>query len=410
MGTPMMAMLLWCVGCCSATFVLPATTMKHAHRKEPLLHTAAHCSDAQLSGARACLIEAAMRKGSKKRSSGSTNGGFGGARELQSEVKTLRSQLADAQRLVDELGAENDRLRASVDTAAPSVPRSKRVRGLRKVSSTPLVFTIDDFVDADMCAKLLQSSGSATGQLQLERGGPAAASSQRAQLDFATLVAGELFAGQWGANDGLRFNAASSSDANNDGSARLSYPDGIHVDTNNGATYRSVTCILYLNDVAAQCGGGTIFPLARVSEADPGLAAARKLLGTDCTHTRSSVAPAQIDVAALLEAACAEESLLRIQPEAGTLCIFFTRTADGEVDPRSWHGGERIRAPATAGEDPAIVAQKHILTLFKEVSYLPFRSWRADEQSFESYLAPQIAEQRRYLEDLAESHAPFFVD
>ena len=87
---------------------------------------------------------------------------------------------------------------------------------------------------------------------------------------FMRLVSTELFDGQWGDNDAVRVNASSSSDAHNDGSgshltlalrlalklrlslslglfvslgsARVSYPDGLHVDTNNNATFRSATC------------------------------------------------------------------------------------------------------------------------------------------------------------------------
>ena len=55
--------------------------------------------------------------------------------------------------------------------------------------------------------------------------------------------------------------------------------------------------------------------------------------------------------------------------------------------------------------------QKDIMTLFKEVHYMDGRAaWDVDtsDESFETYLAPQVAEQRRYLEALAEDHARFF--
>ena len=102
-----------------------------------------------------------------------------------------------------------------------------------------------------------------------------------------------------------------------------------------------------------------------------------------------------------------DETILRIQPRAGRLMIFFSRTDDGEIDPRSWHGGERLRPPAhgPAGSADDDEQEKHILTLFKQVHYkgelLPWPHG-CGGQSLESYLAPQIAQQRRHLAALAE--------
>lgn len=91
--------------------------------------------------------------------------------------------------------------------------------------------------------------------------------------------------------------------------------------------------------------------------------------------------------------------------------IFFSRTDDGEIDPWSWHGGENIRAPhvtdaqhTTDTHAAPAVTEKHIMTLFKEVHYKgDMLRWPygCGGQSFESYLAPQIARQRRHLESLA---------
>lgn len=81
-------------------------------------------------------------------------------------------------------------------------------------------------------------------------------------------------------------------------------------------------------------------------------------------------------------------------------CILIG-TDDGEIDPLSWHGGERIR---DSSDETA--TEKHIMTLFKEVHYsdhmLPW-PFGCGDQSFESYLAPQVAKQRRHLEALAEA-------
>jgi hypothetical protein len=236
------------------------------------------------------------------------------------------------------------------------------------------------------------------------------------QQAFMALVSQELFNGQSGAQDNIRLAASSSSDSNNDGSASVSYPEGLHVDTNNDAKLRSATAILYLNDVAPECGGATIFPLADAADADLGLCSARSLLGEQVTHTRQSMALAEVPMVPSTTVSNSrtnsesqqhlegriDGNILRIQPRAGRLMIFFSRTGNGEIDPRSWHGGERLR-DAT---HPAAVTEKHIMTLFKEVHYkdhmLPW-PYGCGDQSFENYIAPQIAEQRRNLEALAEA-------
>jgi len=241
---------------------------------------------------------------------------------------------------------------------------------------------------------------------------------QQARLNFATLVAGELFAGQWGPHDGLRFNQASSSDANNNANANANAnnnaPEGLHVDTNNDSTFRSVTVILYLNDVPPECGGATVFPLANAHHDDPALGAARRLLKDGLAHTRGAAGSKGVLESREADALLLERTVgldlgtscgLRVQPQAGRLCIFFSRTADGEVDARSWHGGERL--VRGLGEE---TTEKRILTLFKEVYYGELRPDTFEtETSFEAYLAPQIAEQRQALQVLAQSHASFFV-
>jgi len=316
--------------------------------------------------------------------------------ELRTEVASLKVQLADALQTIAELKAAA-RLSNSDVSAARKVPPAKRVLALRQVSRKPLVFTIDDFVDESTCAALRQSPDD----------------SKDAQLHFATLVASELFAGQWGARDGLRFNSAASSDANNDDVAQVSYPDGLHVDTNNRATSRSVTMILYLDDVDESRGGATIFPVSDAPVDDPAVLAALALLKEGVTHTRGAVTAGGVVPAELARDAASlegrvDDSVLRVQPQAGRLCIFFSRSSDGVIDPYSWHGGERLRGAGTPTE-------KHILTLFKEVHYGPGGPERDPSDiskadgSFEAFLAPQIAEQRRYLEGLAKEHEKYFV-
>ncbi|KAL3942397.1 MAG: hypothetical protein SGBAC_003391 [Bacillariaceae sp.] len=301
------------------------------------------------------------------------------------------------------------------------------IRALRQVSTSPLVFTIDNYVEEELLAVLSRNGGASAGESDDEQELLA-----DARLQFATMIAGELFAGQWGPNDGLRFNMASSSDDNNDRStiSIASCPEGLHVDTNNDSTFRSVTIILYLNDISDECGGATVFPLANAKDKDPVMVAATRLLNDDIAHTRGPRATLSDGIslstdrradASLLEASVGtiDAPGLRVQPQAGRLCIFFSRLENGDIDPRSWHGGERLlcqqqlqkssSSKEMAGSDG--VTEKRILTLFKEVYYAG-NDARPDsyETTFENYLAPQIKDQRRFLQALAESHEQYFQE
>jgi hypothetical protein len=82
-----------------------------------------------------------------------------------------------------------------------------RIRALRQRSSHPLVFTIDEFLSADSCRTLFQGGRSRRG----DNNDGDNEIYDAARLEFATLVAGELFGGQWSVNDGLRYNRAMSS-------------------------------------------------------------------------------------------------------------------------------------------------------------------------------------------------------
>jgi hypothetical protein len=66
-------------------------------------------------------------------------------------------------------------------------------------------------------------------------------------------------------------------------------------------------------------------------------------------------------------------------------------------DPRCWHGGERLRNSVDNISGEILVTEKRILTLFKQVDYgsdYPAMS----ASTFEAFLAPQILEQRAFLE------------
>lgn len=269
------------------------------------------------------------------------------------------------------------------------LPFHKRKR-LVQISSTPLIFTMDDFVDAESCSR--------------------AETSESVQLSFRQKVADVLFKGQTSLLDGLRFNSASSSDPNNNSSAEVTFPDGIHMDTNNDCIFRHATAILYLNNVPVECGGATIFPLARALESDPALLASRRLLEEKISHTRSCGLVRRNGIRREVDAKLLEtrvgsnyfenpctQTAIRVQPKVGRLLLFFSRTSDGMDDPRCWHGGERLRNSVDNISGEILVTEKRILTLFKQVDYgsdYPAMS----ASTFEAFLAPQILEQRAFLE------------
>jgi hypothetical protein len=187
------------------------------------------------------------------------------------------------------------------------------------------------------------------------------------------------------------------------------FPDGLHMDMNNDCIFRLVTAILYLNDVPTNCGGATMFPLARTLENDPALLASRRLLAEKISHTRScglvrrSGEKRETD-AKLLETRVGSnfiddpnlETAIRVQPKAGRLLLFFSRTADGKDDPRAWHGGEQLLDNVDKNTGETITTEKKILTLFKQVDYGVDRP-TAIESTFEAYLSPQILQQRQSL-------------
>jgi hypothetical protein len=179
------------------------------------------------------------------------------------------------------------------------------------------------------------------------------------------------------------------------------------MDTNNRCLHRHVTCILYLNDIPEECGGATVFPLARTLPNDPALHASQRLLDAKISHTRQQIPQReQQSDARLLESRLPMQSdylenpktstVIRIQPKAGKLLVFFSRDENGHDDPRAWHAGERIKRN---GENQ--VTEKRILTLFKEVHYDNDDNSRA-KTPLEAYLAPMVDEQRTWLKAKAK--------
>jgi len=156
---------------------------------------------------------------------------------------------------------------------------------------------------------------------------------------------------------------------------------GLHVDTN-AAVWRHVTAIIYLSSVSS--GGATAFPAAVASSGDAGVGlpsedeeraieAAGRLLDLGMDHTDTAVNQGGEAAVAAQELLRAESQGvgLRVQPEEGTVCVFWTRLDDGEIDRHSWHGGSPVpkegdwkwtlqkfkEVPKGVREDPAALSE-----------------------------------------------------
>ena len=294
------------------------------------------------------------------------------------------------------------------------IPSPKR---LVQVSEDPLIFTVDEFLDPALCARV-RSNGSGCFNLM-----------------YPERLSDTLFDGQESEMDGLLFNVATSREhasattttkkKKNQHDQMHYYPHGLHMDTNNQCLERHVTAILYLNDVPTECGGATVFPIARASPHDPALKASERLLQHQIDHTHS---PALLDDpnlqadAALLESRVGSnfgesphnETAIKIQPKAGRLLVFFSRRNDGTQDPRAWHAGARLLDATNDGNEATTnTTEKRILTLFKQVDYgdgstttatttatttTTTTTSRSMKNNLDAYLAPQVEEQRLLLQ------------
>lgn len=124
----------------------------------------------------------------------------------------------------------------------------------------------------------------------------------------------------------------------------------LHLDTNQGGTYRCATVLLYVNDVAE--GGETRFPLVGAAEPSELRDAARKIASLGVTAFSPSEAVESPPLAlrrTLLDAAEADGVGLRLQPQRGLAAVFWTHTAEG-LDPYSWHAGARLPPQVTEGK------------------------------------------------------------
>lgn len=139
---------------------------------------------------------------------------------------------------------------------------------------------------------------------------------------------------------------------------------GLHVDVNNGYPHRFVTALCYLNDVPHRRGGSTCFPAAAADKCNALHTAAAHLIGNGVHHTGAALRQEQDealfdDACTLVSAAARLADLddaapvsrlrpgLRLQPIAGSLCLFWSLDDDGRLDPTSIHGGARVLRKAT---------------------------------------------------------------
>ena len=104
---------------------------------------------------------------------------------------------------------------------------------------------------------------------------------------------------------------------------------GLHVDTYNDATPRFATSLLYLRSPPRGGGGETLF----AADAEAGT----KLLDVGAESTLDGAADGHSDTVRSLEGS----ARALVEPDAGTLLLFFVRDGDGAIDPSGFHGSAK---------------------------------------------------------------------
>mmetsp|Transcript_83557 Transcript_83557/g.259574 ORF Transcript_83557/g.259574 Transcript_83557/m.259574 type:complete len:276 (-) Transcript_83557:70-897(-) len=135
-------------------------------------------------------------------------------------------------------------------------------------------------------------------------------------------------------------------------------PLGLHLDTFH-APLRFATALVYLNCPAE--GGGTVFPLAAAASGSTpfpwlrtaelrAVGAAEVLAEAGVQHShevsrvfeRSDAVGNAIEFLEARAAAAPSGGGLMVRATAGDMLLFFSRTAEGAVDARSWHAGTAV--------------------------------------------------------------------
>jgi len=110
---------------------------------------------------------------------------------------------------------------------------------------------------------------------------------------------------------------------------------GLHIDTHQYES-RYATVLIFLTE---PIGGATFFPVTDSWTLD----AAETLLASDILHT--DMVTDDVEVRAAKELLLSRPyggDGMRIEPKEGRAAVFWSRTRDGQVDPRSFHGGLAI--------------------------------------------------------------------
>lgn len=271
-----------------------------------------------------------------------------------------RIQYMDTEEDTEVLTMERPALPTNAEQPISLVPLSREP--ILLVSSEPLL-TIDE---CNVLQSHLQSKHSEHGELLL----------QRVQSQIDELTGCPRHSGEAPVPRFLLYEKHSRDSTLETTSTRL-FPDGLHVDTNNGQYFRHVTCLLYLT---ANDDGATTFPLANPpdpNDDDELRTAAQTLLDMGVTHTLDkSQSDENRKLSKMLEDAGRDLFLegdreqasstrgVRVLPRAGMLCVFSNLLETGMADPLSFHGGE-----AGSGDK-----EKALLVFFKEIPMECFSS------------------------------------
>ena len=129
------------------------------------------------------------------------------------------------------------------------------------------------------------------------------------------------------------------------------YCSALHIDTNQGGHYRCATVLIYLDAIDAPVGGETRFPLVGAERESPLREAAERLTDLGVTAFTPSDAVEWPPLACRAALSCAAEKAgvgLRVRPQKGLACVFWTHTTAGLCPYRCARGCERPRPSSGA--------------------------------------------------------------